>query len=77
MPNITENSIEQNLIDLLTKQNYRYLHGSQIERSFDGVVLEEEFKNSLKRLNSSIPSIRPNRSVQSHHAYRLIRYDGE
>lgn len=70
MPKITENSIEQNLIDLLTKQNYRYLYGSQIERSFDGVVLEEEFKNSLKRLNPTLPQ-----SARTE-AYNLIMHIG-
>lgn len=53
--NINENSIEQNLIELLKKQNYRYLHGSQIERNLDSVILEDELKNSLKRLNPLLP----------------------
>lgn len=52
---INENLIEQNLIELLKKQNYRYLHGSQIERSLDSVILEDELKNSLKRLNPLLP----------------------
>lgn len=55
MLEINENSIEQNLIELLKKQNYRYLHGSQIERSLDSVILEDELKNSLKRLNPLLP----------------------
>lgn len=53
--NINENLIEQNLIELLKKQNYRYLHGSQIERNLDSVLLEEELKNALKRLNPLLP----------------------
>lgn len=53
--NINENSIEQNLIELLKKQNYKYLHGSQIERNLDSVILEDELKNSLKRLNPLLP----------------------
>lgn len=52
---INENSIEQNLIELLKKQDYKYLHGSQIERNLDSVILEEELKNSLKRLNPLLP----------------------
>ncbi|MDP3465479.1 MAG: type I restriction endonuclease subunit R [Sulfuricurvum sp.] len=52
---INENSIEENLIELLKKQNYRYIYGTEIERSFDSVVLEEELKNSLKRLNPTLP----------------------
>lgn len=55
MLEINENSIEQNLIELLKKQDYKYFHGSQIERSFDSVILEEELKNSLKRLNPLLP----------------------
>lgn len=55
MNRINENSIEQNLIELLKKQNYRYIHGSKIERSLDSVILEEELKNSLKRLNPLLP----------------------
>lgn len=42
--NINENSIEQNLIELLKKQDYKYLHGSQIERNLDSVILEDELK---------------------------------
>ncbi len=53
--NINENSIEQNLIELLKKQDYKYLHGSQIERNLDSVILEDELKNSLKRLNPLLP----------------------
>ena len=52
---INENSIEQNLIELLKKQDYKYLHGSQIERNLDSVILEEELKNSIKRLNPLLP----------------------
>lgn len=52
---IDENSIEQTLIDLLGKQNYRYFHGSELERTLDSVILENEFKESLKRLNPLLP----------------------
>lgn len=55
MSQINENSIEQNLIELLKKQDYKYLLGSQIERNLDSVILEEELKNSLKRLNPLLP----------------------
>ena len=54
MNQINENLIEQNLIELLKKQEYKYLHGSQIERNLDSVVLEENLKNSLKKLNPSL-----------------------
>lgn len=55
MSTINEDSIEQNLIELLQKQNYRYIHGSDITRNFDSVVLEEELKQSLKNLNPNLP----------------------
>lgn len=55
MSQINEHSIEQNLIELLKKQDYKYFHGSQIERNLDSVILEEELKNSLKRLNPLLP----------------------
>lgn len=55
MQNINENSIEQNLIELLKQQNYRYIHGSKIERSLDSVILEDELKQSLKNLNPNLP----------------------
>lgn len=48
---INEDSIEQNLIELLKKQDYKYIHGSKLERTLDSVVLDDIFKESLKRLN--------------------------
>ena len=63
MADLTEDAIEQNLIDLLKAQGYNYYHGSLIaptgEKSkrdtFDSVVLETEFKASLKKLNPDLP----------------------
>ena len=55
MTNLTEDAIEQNLIDLLTKQGYHYQHGNEIDRPFDAVVLEDVFKTALKRLNPDLP----------------------
>lgn len=55
--NINETSIEQNLIDLLKKQGYRYIHGTKLKRNLDSVILEEELKNSLKRLNPLLPKL--------------------
>ncbi|MBL0703450.1 MAG: type I restriction endonuclease subunit R [Sulfurospirillum sp.] len=52
---INEDSIEQNLIELLKKQNYRYMHGSQLTRTLDSVVLEEVLRKSLKKLNPKLP----------------------
>ena len=63
MSRLTEDSIEQNLIDLLKIQGYKYYHGSTISpnaefpqrEGFDSVILEKEFKNALKRLNPTVP----------------------
>ena len=55
MTKINEDSIEQNLIGLLKKQNYKYLHGSDLQRSLDSVVLDDIFKDSIKRLNPKLP----------------------
>ena len=63
MDNLTEDAIEQNLIDLLKVQGYEYYHGSTISpngenpqrEGFDSVVLEKRFKNSLKKLNPAVP----------------------
>jgi len=58
----TEDAIEQNLIEMLTAQGWDYHHGSSISPNgenpqrmgYDSVVLEEEFKASLKRLNPTL-----------------------
>jgi len=63
MTDLTEDAIEQNLIDLLKAQSYDYFHGSILaptgdepqRDAFDGVVLEKEFKASLKKLNPNLP----------------------
>ena len=63
MPNLNENHIEQNLIDLLTRQGYEYFYGPEIapysdnpqREGFDSVILEKQLKKSLKRLNPDLP----------------------
>lgn len=63
MTDLTEDAIEQNLIDLLKAQGYDYFHGSILaptgdepqRDAFDSVVLEKEFKASLKKLNPNLP----------------------
>ncbi|MEA3465147.1 MAG: type I restriction endonuclease subunit R [Thermodesulfobacteriota bacterium] len=56
MSDLTENAIEQNLIDLLRKQGYAYSQGSELDRKgFDGVILENQFKTTLKKLNPDLP----------------------
>jgi type I restriction enzyme R subunit len=52
--NINENTIEQNLIELLKKQDYKYIHGSDLQRSLDNVVLDDIFKKSLRKLNPKL-----------------------
>ncbi len=56
MNNLTEDSIEQAFIDQLKSQGYSYRHGSEIapnsdnpeREGFDGVLLENQLKKSLK-----------------------------
>ena len=63
MTDLTEDDIEQNLIEMLTAQGYEYFHGSVIapngensqREGFDSVVLEKQFKASLKKLNPDVP----------------------
>ncbi len=63
MEKLTENSIEQSLIDQLVSQGYSYYNGTAISpisenpqrESFSSVLLENHFKESLKKLNSTLP----------------------
>lgn len=63
MSNLNEDKIEYILIDFLKGHDYQYFHGSKISpggenqkrEGFDSVILEEEFKESLKRLNPEAP----------------------
>ncbi|MBP8084877.1 MAG: type I restriction endonuclease subunit R [Cloacibacterium sp.] len=60
---LTENTIEQSLIEQLVQQGYTYYYGADIapysdnpqRESFSSVVLENHFKESLKKLNPAIP----------------------
>lgn len=60
---LTENTIEQSLIEQLVQQGYTYFYGADIapysdnpqRESFSSVVLENHFKESLKKLNPAIP----------------------
>jgi len=63
MSDLNEDAIEQNLIDLLINQGYHYFHGSTIapnsdnpqRAEFDSVVLENQFKSLLIKLNPELP----------------------
>ena len=63
MNNLTEDSIEHEFIDQLKSQGYKYKHGSEIapnsdnpeREGFDGVLLENQLKKSLKKLNPNVP----------------------
>ena len=57
---LTEDDIEQNLIKLLEKQGYEYVHDSKLllvhegtqtgeRKGFDNIILESRFKNALKK----------------------------
>lgn len=60
---VNENTIELSLIDQLVKQGYTYFNGTDISpigenpqrESFSSVLLENQFKESLKKLNPSLP----------------------
>jgi len=60
---ITENTIEQSFIDQLIGQSYTYYNGTNISpisddpqrESFSSVILEQHFKDSLKKLNPTLP----------------------
>ena len=60
---INENTIEQSLIEQLVQQGYTYYYGADIapysdnpqRESFSSVILENHFKESLKKLNPTIP----------------------
>lgn len=74
MTTLNESHIEQNLIDLLTAQGYKYFYGPDIapysanpqRDRFDSVVLENHLKESLKRLNPDVPE------SARHEAYQHI-----
>ncbi|SMN17336.1 Type I restriction-modification system, restriction subunit R [uncultured Candidatus Thioglobus sp.] len=60
MTKITEDDIEQNLIDLLKSEGYAYFHGIELDgvrAGFDQVVIEGEFKASLQRLNPDLDEV--------------------
>jgi type I restriction enzyme R subunit len=60
---ITENHIEQSLIEQLQEQGYTYYYGPAIapysdsaqRENFASVILENHFKDCLKRLNPTLP----------------------
>ena len=63
MTKLTEDKIEQSFIDQLIAQGYTYHNGRDISplsdnpqrESFASVILENQFKASLKRLNPTLP----------------------
>jgi len=62
MVELSEDAIEQNLIALLQQQGYTYFNDSSIapysdnpqRDAFDSVVLENQFKVALKKLNPDL-----------------------
>jgi len=63
MNDLNEDAIEQNLIELLVNQGYQYFHGSTIapnsdnpqRAELDSVILENQFRSSLEKLNPTLP----------------------
>ncbi|WP_430907035.1 type I restriction endonuclease subunit R [Maribacter sp. 2-571] len=60
---LNENAIEQSLIDQLVNQGYLYFNGTDISpvgdnpkrENFSSVLLKNHFKDSLKKLNPTLP----------------------
>ena len=60
---LNENTIEQSFIDQLVSQDYTYYNGTDISpisnnpqrENFSSVILENHFKDSLKKLNPTLP----------------------
>ena len=60
---VNENTIEQSLIDQLVHQGYTYFNGTDISpigkkpqrENFSSVLLENHFKESLEKLNPTLP----------------------
>lgn len=60
---LNENTIEQSLIDQLVGQGYTYFNGTDISpisdnpqrENFSSVILENHFKQSVKKLNPTLP----------------------
>ena len=56
MTDLTEDAIEQSLIDQLKTLGYDYVHGADLVRdNLAQVVLEQSFKAALKKLNFDVP----------------------
>ena len=63
MNTLNENTIEQSFIDQLIGQGYTYYNGTDISpisndpqrENFSSVILEQHFKDSLKKLNPTLP----------------------
>ncbi|MBU2905124.1 type I restriction endonuclease subunit R [Arenibacter algicola] len=61
---LDENAIEIAFIDQLVSQGYNYYYGPDItpygsnpqRKSFESVILEQQFRNSLEKLNPNLPS---------------------
>jgi type I restriction enzyme R subunit len=63
--NLTEDAIEQDLINQLKNQGYQDFHNADLDRSgFDSVILEKLFKASLKKLNPYSPESALNEAYQ-------------
>ncbi len=52
---ITENQVEELAIKWLKELDYDYIHGSEIERNYEDVLLEDRLKNALTKIND-LPS---------------------
>ncbi len=54
MTPLNEDAIELAFVQMLQKHGYSYTHGKKLNRSLDSVVLEDELKVALQRLNPTL-----------------------
>ncbi len=53
---INENTLEQAIISELQSKGYEYIYGPDIERDYHEVILEDDFRYAMQRINSGITS---------------------
>ncbi len=57
MDRLSESNIEKAATDWLKEQGYRYVHGSEIERPLNKVVLEKDLMHFISKTYSHLPEI--------------------
>ena len=60
----TEDTFEQAVLEIFQNLGYSYLYGPDINRDYDSPLLESELRQSLARINKSLPSEAINEAIQ-------------